>query len=210
MRKISVLGSPSFELKMFVLELGWALSIRSNVYCYMETEVFDRFAPEGLSESTVGRLTLIRNYEDFLKSEGDEDVFITDALFGDCDTIIYVLSQHPFSAQFFEDFVDLKISCDKVLVYLNFIDSPFDEDYFKKYQLNKKILDNVGHEEVILFDEEVRRRQLENSLNRVITLKYYPKSYKRNLYSLSNKVRGNLNMTYREFYKELDKRISIC
>lgn len=210
MKRISVLGSPSYELNMFILELAWALSRENNVLCCLGAEFYSRFAIEGERETSLGLMTLIRDYEDLSLYEGEDHVLITDALFKDSDTIVYVIAQTPFSAQFLEDFADLELRSKKVLVFLGFIDSPFDEDYFKKYQLNKKLLENVGHEERILFDEEVRRRQLENTLNRVITVKKYPKTYKHNLYSLANYFTGENKVSYKEFYKELDKRVTIC
>lgn len=210
MRIISVLGSPSYDLTMFILELAWVLSREKSVYCYLEPEVYYRYALEGEKATTLGELTLISEYEDLIDGEDKDEILITDALFGNSDTIVYALTQSPFSSLFFEDFVDMDLSGSKVLVFLNFIDSPFDEDYFKKYQLNKKILDNISYEEVIDFDEEVRRRQIENTLNRVISLKNYPKAYKHKLYNIASHLTGDTKLGYKEFYKELDKRISIC
>lgn len=210
MRKISVLGSPSYELSMFILELGWALSRENNVYCCTEADIYNRYALEGETVTSIGDLTLISDYDELINHQDEDYLLITDALFRDSDTVVYVITQNPFSAHFLEDFVDLDFPCKKVLVFLGFIDSPFDEDYFKKYQLNKKLLENIEHEERIYFDEEVKRRQLENSLNRVITLKKYPKNYKQNLCSLANYFTGDKKLGYKEFYKELDKRVSLC
>lgn len=209
MRKISILGSPSYELKMFLLELAWVLSKDNSVLCYTDAEIYDRFGLEDSSETSLGGLTLMKNYKE---NEVDEeaDILISDALFEDCETLIYVVHQSPFSCLFLEDFVDLNLSCHKILVYLNFIESPFDEDYFKKFQLNKKMLDNIEFEEVLYFDEEVRRRQLENMLNKSISLRYYPKNYKLNLLHIAGKLDGTHTYSFKEFYRELDKRIAIC
>lgn len=209
MRKISVLGSPSYDLKMFLLELAWVLSKNNSVLCYIDTEFYDRFGMDESSETSLGGLTLIKNYKEG-KEDEEADILISDALFEDCDTLIYVIHQSPFSCLFLESFVDLNLNCHKILVYLNFIDSPFDEDYFRKYQLNKKLLENIDLEEVLYFDEEVQRRQLENMLNKSISLKYYPKKYKLNLLHIASELDVGHTYNFKELYKDLDKRMAIC
>lgn len=208
MKRISVIGSPGNELKTFILELGWVLSREHEVCCFVDAEVYDRYSIEGTDLCSFGGFTLIKNFEDIEKNEAD--ILITDVLFENSNVVIYTVEQNPYSTTFLENFINLDIKGQKYMVFLNFLDSAFDEDYFKKFQLNKKLLENIVHEEVILFDEEVRRLQIENLLNRVISLKNYPKRHKQKLLNLASKLSDKRDVNYKEFYKELDKRVSLC
>lgn len=210
-KTISIIGEDSTSVKMFILELAWVLSNEHEVFCHIKDDkIYKRFSQKDINSTSLGNLTLINNYNELLVQENNIDYLVNDE-YTDCtDITIFVLNQSTFSVDIINSYSENDLSSEKLLVFLDFIDCEFDDEYFKKYHMNKFFLDSIRAEFYIRFDEKVSIIQTENQLNRIISLKKYPKSRKINLFSIVEYLDKGQAIKYREFFKKLDERISIC
>ncbi len=211
MKTISIIGENKASVMMFTAELAWVLSKENEVFYHIKNNYFyERLSEKGLDSTTMGNLTIINSYNEVFLKEDIVDFFITNEYSEEADLIIFALTQNIFSSKVINRYSQIESGQKKVIVFLDFIDCEFDDEYFKKYHLNKDILSNVTAEFYIDFDERVAIYQLENQLNRFISLKKYPRRRKQSLLSISDYIEGSEKRRYRNFFKDLDKRVSLC
>lgn len=211
MKKISVVGENSTPVKMFIMELAWVLSGEHRVYFHISDDAFyKRFSINNLDSTDLGKLTLINNYNEVFFRENEADFLVSDEYCEDSDYVLFVLTQSIFGAHIINLYSQLTIRGEKNVVYLDFIDCPFDEDYFKNYHIDKILLDDIKNEITIEFDERVAILQIENQLNRVLNLKQYPRQRKRMLLSVAEIFEEEVEYKYKEYYRKLDSRVSVC
>ncbi len=210
MKIIKVVGVNNYDTNMFILELAWTMSLNHKVYCQLSDDDFYKsFSFENLEITTFGNLSIVRDFKESMRSDSDIDfVFTTKDVAS--DYVMYLMEQSLESVKFINKNYDYQNEGEDVFVYLNFIDSCYDGDYFKKFHLNKDIDTTDVLEFEIEFVEMTKICEIENQLNGVISLKKYPRGRKRNLYNIAKAMTEGEVMKYREFYKKLDSRVSTC
>lgn len=212
MKIISILGMPTNNLKMFLLELSWVVSNEHPVYCMIEDKgFFNCFSENNLKQSSIGNLTLIHRLED-LPSETEEDSYLlTDLYLSEAELIVFAVEQNVFSVNEVNRFSNINHLPCIIFAFIDFVFSNFDDHYLKNYYIDKRLVDVSEAFFYFEYDEKTKIQQVENQFNRIISLKKYPKSRKMELLQLSMKITGSPETrSYKEFFKCLDERLSIC
>ncbi len=213
MKEISVLGLNTDDKRLFITELAWVMSKENNVFCLIDDkEFFKNFSDDSLNPNTIGNFTLVNTYNDaILENKSDDSIIISENYLENSSEVILIVEQNKFSIAEINKYSDLLKNQKVIIVYLNFLYSNFDEYYFKNFHFNKILLDSIKKEFYFEFDEKTKLAQIENIFNRVISLKKYPKFHKKNLLNLSETLIENKEKTkYREYFKVLDERLSLC
>ncbi len=210
MKIIKVVGMNNISVKMFALELAWAISCKNSVCLQMDDyEFYKLFSFKKLNVTSLGNLEFLLN-EDSTVDRTVEAEYIVTCLDVDADLSIYVLEQSLESVEYLNDNYDYDNLFHSAFVYLDFIESCYDSEYFKKFKFDKNINTRDMLEFEIPFDEDSKVCQLENQLNGYINLRKYPKRRKQALYNISRAVVEEERGKYREFYRILDNRVPTC
>ncbi len=212
MKKISILGEHSNAVNMFMLELAWVMSKDKKVYCHLSDKSFyDCFSENDLDCTDIANLCLIKNMNELLIHSNPDCYILTDTYVEESDIIVFAVEQNYFSIQKINTYASIENLPKMIFSYIDFIPSNFDDHYIKNYLFDKRLISNDYNEFYFEFDEKTKIRQIENQLNRLISLKKYPKSRKSELLSLSdNIIEDEAKLNYREHFKILDERISVC
>ncbi len=210
MKVIRLIGEDTLSVKMFNLELAWVLSFRSKVCCHIsDKEFYNYFAFDGLESTSLGNLNIMSFIDfDFMNAEGIDYFITNDNIKSDIN--IYVLEQNIRSAKYINLNYDYESDTKDLFVYLNFIDSVYDSDYFKRFKVDKTIDFTNILEFEIEFDEKTKECQLENQIYGIISLKKYPKGIKKKYYNMVKAISTECESDYKHFYKVLDKRVYVC
>ncbi len=210
MKVIKIVGMDNLNVKMFALELAWTISCKNSVSLQVDDcNFYEKFSFDTLSQTDFGNLNFMLNKTKSIDKSEDVEYVVT-TLDVESDTVIYVVEQSLESVDYLNKHYDYQNIINAVFVYLNFIDSCYDSDYFKKFKFDKNINTRDILEFEVLFDEDSVVCQLENQLNGFVNLKKYPKRRKQSLYDISGAVSEGEKIKYRDFYKILDSRVPIC
>ncbi len=212
MKVISVIGSNSYSVKMFILELAWVMSKDKKIFCHTkDSDFYNCFAENKLNCTEIGNLSIINNLNEIHIDFNPDTYLISDEFIDDANAVIFAVEQNIFSINKINEYANKLDLPEIIFAYIDFIPSNFDDHYFKTYSFDKRLIDLAKYEFYFEFDEKTKQRQLENQFNRIINLKKYPKRRKSNLLSLSEVIiEDDEQSTYREYYKILDERVSVC
>ncbi len=212
MKIISVISHDSNNIRMFILELAWVMSKNKKIYCHITNKDFyNCFAENDLALTEIANLSIINNLNEVFIDDNTDTYLISEDFIENADIVIFAVEQHIFSINKINQYAN-KIDLAKIIfTYIDFIPSSFDDTYFKNYTFDKRLIDKASSEFYFEFDEDIKIKQIENQFNRIINLKKYPKRRKLDLLNLSESIIENdETINYREYFKVLDKRVSVC
>lgn len=212
MKTISVLGKKNNTIRMFILELAWVLSKDKKVYCHLsDKEFYDRFSENDLDSTDIGELSIVNNLDEIPKDDDSDTFLLSEDYIEGADTCIFAVEQDIFSINMINEYAKKDKLGEIVFAYIDFISSSYDEHYLKTYFFDKRLVDNMTSDFYFEFDEKTRMKQVENQFNRIISLKKYPKGRKMDLLNMVEFILSSeKSLNYREYYKCLDGRVSIC
>lgn len=211
MKTISVVGLPSNNIRMFILELAWVMSRNKKVYCHIGNQDFyDCFSEASMKLTDIGNVTLLHQIED-LQSPEQDAYLLSDELMSNADTVIFAVEQNMFSIRYINRYAFMEEPPQTIFAFLDFIPSNFDDHYLKHYYFDKRLTVCNSVDFYFEFDEKTRLMQIENQFNRIIDMKKYPKSRKIELLNLSDSIIADSDgCSYKEYFKSLDERLSTC
>ncbi len=197
---------------MFILELAWVLSKDKKVYCHLsDKEFYDRFSENDLDSTDIGELSIVNNLDEIPKDDDSDTFLLSEDYIEGADTCIFAVEQDIFSINMINEYAKKDKLGEIVFAYIDFISSSYDEHYLKTYFFDKRLVDNMTSDFYFEFDEKTRMKQVENQFNRIISLKKYPKGRKMDLLNMVEFILSSeKSLNYREYYKCLDGRVSIC
>ncbi len=212
MKTISVISNNSNNIRMFILELSWVMSKNKKVYCHISNKNFyDCFAENDLSHTEISNLSIVNNLNEIVIDSNPDSYLISEEFIEDANIIIFAVEQNIFSINKINEYAKKTDIEEIIFAYIDFIPSSLDDNYFKNYSFDKRLIDKASSEFYFEFDEKIKIKQLENQFNRIINLKKYPKRRKLDLLNLSESIiKDDENTSFREYFKVLDNRVSVC